>query len=111
MAEEVKVTLPEGTTPEQVEKMLQKMFPKNLKETQNLVFKKWEAGPNKELQIERTFFKGRQLLSIRKWWREDETQEFKPGKGVTFGFEDIEEIIEGLQAMLNYFEDHPEEHI
>ena len=109
MGEEVKISIPENITLEQVAKIVQKMSKQTPEKGEDMVFKKWEAGLNKELRVEKSYFKGRKLLGIRKYWREDETQEFKPGKGVTFTFEDIEEIIEGLQAMLNHFEDPPED--
>jgi hypothetical protein len=42
---------------------------------------------------------GREILSIRRFWRRSEGDEWAPGKGVTFHWEDIRPIIEGLEKM------------
>lgn len=75
-------------------------MPKPVRCGDQVIFQEIECGHNQLLRVYRDIFKGRELLSIRKFWREDEDDpEWKPGKGVTFHDEQIEGLIEGLQGM------------
>ena len=114
MAQETsKVTtdLPEDMSPEEVTKALASLLSKKPKqektENSSKVFKKIEAGPVDEIRISRDFYKGKEFLSIRKWYT-DEEGNLKPGKGVTFQYEHIEEIMEGLTLMKDYLEEKTE---
>lgn len=60
-------------------------------------FKRIEYDNGQELRVYRDFFKEKEVLSIRRFYEKD--GEWLPGKGVTFHFEDIDDIIEGLQSM------------
>ena len=92
--EKVEIVLPEGVTKEQFLKALEKKTPPNSKP---VIFKEFESG-NNLIRIYKDVFKGREILAIRKFWK-PEDKNWQPGKGVTFLYEDIEEIIEGLQEM------------
>ena len=59
----------------------------------------------KEIRVGRSYFKGRELLSARKWWRKNEEEEWLPGSGLTFSFEDIDELIEFLGVLKEKLED------
>ena len=71
------------------------------------IFKVIKHNENKETRIIRDFYKGREMLSIRKFWRDPETgtPDWQPGKGVTFNYEDIEDIVEGLTLMKKFLEE------
>lgn len=101
--EKVEITLPEGTTKEQLLEALEKKTPSNSKP---VIFKEFESG-NNLIRIYRDVFKGREILAIRKFWKDD-NENWQPGKGATFLYEDIEEIIEGLQEMKTWCEEHQE---
>lgn len=72
-----------------------------------VVFATIETGYNKQLIVRRDFYKERENLGIQQLWRKDENQNWEFGKGVTFDYENIEEIIEGLQKMKSWCEEHP----
>ena len=67
------------------------------------VFKTIEAGEN-EIRVYRDSYKGREYLSVRKFYKDGQGQ-WQPGKGVTFQYENIDEIIEGLQEMQAFLEE------
>lgn len=96
MAEEIK--LPEGVTEKEAKKFL-----KSLKK-EPIVFKEIEIGYNTILRIHKTYFKGRYLLAIQKFWREDETQDWQYGKAISFPDEVIDDIIDGFTKMKTYVE-------
>lgn len=95
-----KMELPSGASKEDAEKFLK---------SQPIVFKTIETGPNSEIRIHKTFYKNKELLSIQKFWREDDTQEWQFGKAITFHFEDIDDLMEGLTKMKTHLEEHPGE--
>ena len=106
----MEIEIPEGMTEEEFKKTIQQMAKAGAKKAQKseepVIFKKIESGVNQEIRVEKTFYKGREILSIRKYYKEDENSDFKPGKGVTFNYEDIDEIIEGLKLMQEYLEEN-----
>ena len=71
----------------------------NQKEGERKAFKEIECGYNQILRIHQHLYKGKELLSIQKFWRKEETDPWELGKGVTFPYEAIDGIIEGLQTM------------
>lgn len=105
------VTLPPGMTQEAFEKLAKKFIKKQAEKPKNtgvVVFADWESG-NQKLRVYKDEFKGREILSIRKFWLPEGEADYQPGKGVTFFYEDIDLIIEGLQKMKEYCEEHPRE--
>lgn len=90
-----KVELPEGVSKEEAEKILS---------NQPIVFQEIEVGYNSLIRVHKSFYKGRPLLCIQKFWREGEDQEWKFGKAITFPDEAIEDLIEGLTKMKEYIE-------
>ena len=73
-----------------------------------IVFKEWETTGNQTLKVTVDQYKGRTYNSVRKYWL-NEDDELQPGKGVTFTYEDIDDIIEGLKLMKKWLEDNPKE--
>ena len=113
MAEEkktVSIELPPGVTAKDLEKLLSKTT-KEAKESEHkgegVIFKSLESG-DQELRVSQDWYKGRSLLSIRKWYTDKDSEELKPGKGVTINYEDIDLVIEGLQKMKEWCEENPE---
>ena len=100
----VQVTLPPGMTPEQFTKMMEKMT-KTQPEGDDVVFKAIPETELQELRVVRSVYKGRELLALRRYWRKDSSEELQPGKGATFTYEEIDEIIEGLQKMKTWCEE------
>ena len=106
----ISINLPEGMTAEDFQKALASLAKKESKkrvENSSTLFKAMECGPDQEIRISRDFYKGKESLSIRKWYSDNGTGELKPGKGVTFDYENIDDIVEGLFLMKEYLEDHP----
>lgn len=93
-----KVELPKGVSKEEAEEFLNQ---------QPVVFKTLEIGHNSQIRIHRTIYKNKELLSIQKFWRESEADDWQYGKAIVFKYEDIDEIIEGLTTMKSWCEEHP----
>ncbi len=104
----VQVQLPEGITQKQFESMLAKMG-KAEPSPEPVIFKEIQTKENEVIRVYRDTYKGREYLSIRKLWRKDPSEEYQPGKGITFVYEDITEIISGLEDMASWCEDNPSE--
>ena len=108
----VSIDLPEGMSADDFQKALasltKKESKKEKKDQPSILFKVMECGPDQEIRVSRDFFKGRELLTIRKWYSENGTDELKPGKGVTFNYENIDDIVEGLFLMKEHLDEHPE---
>lgn len=68
----------------------------------------FESGSGQQVRVYRDIFKGREVLSIRKFYN-SETNGWQPGKGVTFHYEDIDDIIGGLEAMKEWLEENTKE--
>ena len=73
-----------------------------------IIFSEWETSGHQTFRVVVDLYKGRVLSSIRKFWLDD-NDELQPGKGATVGYEDIDEIIEGLKKMKVWMEEHPRE--
>lgn len=71
-----------------------------------VVFKEMEYSHDQIIRVFTDMFKGREVLHIRRFWL-DEEDEYRPSKGVTFRRENIDDILEGLQAMKTWCEEHP----
>ena len=72
------------------------------------VFKDILTGYNSLTRIHLINYKSsKNLPALQKFWREDEDQEWKPGKAITFHYEAIEDVIQGLTDMKSWLEEHP----
>jgi hypothetical protein len=70
------------------------------------IFAEIETGYNSLTRLHLLNYKNhKNLPAVQKFWREDESQEWKPGKAITFPDEAIGDIIEGLQKMQTYIEE------
>ena len=71
-------------------------------------FKDIETGYNSLTRIHLLNYKNsKNLPAVQKFWREDESEEWKPGKAITFPYETIDDLIDGLQAMKTWLEENP----
>lgn len=104
MAEEkkdkIEVSLPPGMSREAFEKALLTMSKKApVSNPEDFVlFREWDSGADK-IRIYRDVYKGHETNAIRRWYTDKDDGQLKPGRGVSFSFEDIEEIIQGLEDM------------
>jgi len=106
--ETVEVTLPAGMTAEKLRNLLEKaQQPKSALDPAFVIFKELPRGDKNKLRVYRDTYKEKEFLSIRNWYQDDEDGSWRPGKGVTFSFDEIPEIIEGLEEMLNWCDEHP----
>jgi len=97
-----KVELPEGVSEEEAKKFLKTL------NTHPPIFAEVETGYNSLTRVHLLNYKNhKNLPAVQKFWREDEDQDWKPGKAITFQYESIDDIIEGLQAMQAYIEENP----
>lgn len=65
---EVNITIPEGMTKEQFTAALRKMVEKtNKDEGEPIIYKEFPIGDNQIIRVERSFYKGRELLAARKY--------------------------------------------
>ena len=71
-----------------------------------IIFKEIKKSDRKMLRVWRTFYKGKELLSLQNFWRTGPEEAWDFGKAITFNYEDIDELIEGLQAMQKWYEDN-----
>ncbi len=95
-----KLELPEGVSKEEAEEFLSH---------QPIIFKALLTGDNSQIRIHKTHYMNKELLSIQKFWRQDEKSDWQYGKAITFKYESIEDLIEGLTSMKSWCEEHPEE--
>lgn len=112
-ANKVEFTLPPGMTVETLQKLLGRVAAKAKELEPPVIFKTITYTTDQELRVYRDTFLNRkdevvESLTIRRWYVDKKDQQRKPGKGVTFHYEDIDEIIEGLTAMKEWLEEHPE---
>jgi len=110
--ETVEITLPGGMSQEDFTKLLTNFAKKEKKASVkdgSIVFKTIERGPEKEIRVSRDTYKGRTYNSIREWYTDKESGELRPGRGVTFTYEDIDDLTDGLTQLQNYLEEHPQE--
>jgi len=110
----VNIQLPEGITQEQFESMFAKFQTlreksKELPSGEPVIFKEILSKENEVIRVYRDVYKGKEYLSVRKFWRKDSLEDYQPGKGITFIYDDIDEIISGLEDMKLWCEDHLEE--
>jgi len=110
LTEVVQVSLPEGMSPEDLTEVLTSYARRNKKTSkkdESVVFKTTEKGPDRELRVSRDTYKGRAYNSIREWYQ-DGSGTLRPGRGVTFSYENIDDIVEGLNQLKTHLEDHLE---
>jgi len=94
-------------TPTQYKKLQAIMDKAPAKTEEPVIFAEVESK-GKLIRVFRDVYKNRELLQIRKFWREDDESEWKPGKGCTFDFEVIDDIIDGLHKMQDWCGEHQE---
>jgi len=95
-----KVELPVGVSVEDAKKFLKTLPPPPR------VFKEVETGYNSLIRVHQLNYKGRQLPAIQKFWRENENQDWQYGKAITFPYEAIDDLIDGLQRMKTWMEEN-----
>ncbi|MBU2249679.1 MAG: transcriptional coactivator p15/PC4 family protein [Gammaproteobacteria bacterium] len=94
------IELPPGMSPEDVQRILANAAKKKVEPTGNdyVEFASFESGNERQIRVYRDIYKGREMFSVRQFYL-DEAEGWKPGKGVTFHDEDVDEIIAGLNKM------------
>lgn len=69
-------------------------------------FAQVETGYNSLIRVHLLSYKNHiNLPAVQKFWREDESQDWRPGKAITLPYESIDTLIEGLEKMRNYIEE------
>lgn len=89
-------------TDEQLQKFIDKESrPKVAPDSRNeKVYKTIHYTDTKELRVVSSIYKDKLNYSIRQYYKEEpDDEQWLPGKGCTFKWEDIDEIIEGLKAL------------
>lgn len=76
----------------------------SIKDEDPVIFKEVQTSDRNKLVISRNTYKGRESLRIQNFYLEDDDWRF--GKAISFHYENIEEIIEGLQEMQTWCEDN-----
>jgi len=71
-----------------------------------VVFGDWDSGTER-IRVYFDYYKGRELLSCRKFYKDRDTGKWCPGKGLVFLYEDIQSLIEGLTKMKEWCEEQP----
>lgn len=85
--------------------MTSKEAAEKLLKAQPVIFSEVEVSYLKKIRVWKNFYKGKELLCIQQFYKEDETQEeWLFGKAITFPEEAIDDIIEGLAKMKAYLE-------
>jgi hypothetical protein len=72
------------------------------------IFTEIEKTEKEIIRVYRSTYKGREVLSIRAFWRNDQFPDWQFGKGVNFDYEMIDSLIEGLTKMKDWCEEHPD---
>ena len=101
------ITLPEGMSPEDVERILKTVAKKTATASTNedyVEFANFENGKD-QIRVYRDCYKGRETFNIRRFYLDD-TGEWKYGKGLSFHYENIGDIVAGLEAMAAWAEEH-----
>lgn len=104
------IELPDGMSEADVRRILAKATEKPQPSTDNLIiFQEINYGNGQMLRVYRDVFTNKrgdakEILSIRRFYEDQGI--WKPGKGVTFHDEDIDDIIEGLQRMDQWVAEH-----
>lgn len=73
-------------------------------ESKQIIFKEIQRSEKVKILVYKDEYKGKEILSVRKFFWNDDEETYLPGKGVTFNHEDIDDIIKGLQYMLAWCE-------
>lgn len=71
-----------------------------------VIFKEIVKTPKKMIRVWRNFYRDRELLSFQTFWKGKESDDWQFGKAVVFDYEDINDIIDGLQDMEKWCEDN-----
>jgi len=97
-----KMDLPEGVSEKEAEKFLSRL------KKEPIIFQEIEVGYNSVIRIQKSYYEGRELYGLQKFWREDESQDWQYGKAITFSRTSIEEkidnVIEGFTKMKAFLE-------
>jgi hypothetical protein len=71
--------------------------------TDTVVFWTLPRSAKNKVELRRSVYKEKEILGLQQFYKEDSTDtEWKYGKAVTFGFEDIDDLIDGLQKMKDW---------
>lgn len=73
----------------------------------DVLFKEIE-GTAKKIRIHKTIYKGREMLSIQCFYIDRDTGEWAPSRAVVIDYEQIDDIISGLEKMKIWCEEHPQ---
>jgi len=100
------VEIPEGMDPEDFKKAVADFAKKQAQSAGdfNVVIKDIKRD-NGALRVSHDCYKGREYCSLRVWYTDKDSGELKPGKGVSFHYEEIDDIVEGLQALKEHMEE------
>lgn len=103
-----RIEIPEGMNEDDVRRILEAAQKKKDRPAGEdyVEFARFESGHEQEIRVYRDIFKGRELLSIRRFYL-DPVEGYKPGKGVTFHDEDVDEVIAGLEKMNEWLAEDP----
>lgn len=72
-----------------------------------VVFRTLPKGDKNKIELRRSVYKEREILGLQQFYKEDiADSDWKYGKAITFSFEDIDDIIKGLEDMKDWCEEH-----
>lgn len=72
-----------------------------------VIFKEIEITDVRMIRIWRNVYKGRELLSIQSFWKKEMLDtEWEFGKAITFDENSIPELLDGLEAMKSWCDEH-----
>ena len=98
------ITLPPGVSQKDLERILKCAAKKESSGEGYVEFAKVDYGNGNELRVYRDIYKDRETFSVRRFYTDKNDGTLKPGKGVTFHDEDIDDLIEGLENMRSWLE-------
>ena len=76
------------------------------KSSEPVIFKEFNKSETQKLRIWKSIYKGSELYSIQTFWRETPQDEWQYGKATTFHPEMIDDIIDGLEKMKQWWENN-----
>jgi len=70
------------------------------REGETLIVKEWKCGKGNKVRVTLHDYAGRELFSIREWYRDPETRTDKPGKrGISFVTDDFAKVYSGIRRI------------
>lgn len=104
--EKVTIELPPGVSKEAFEAALAKAASQP-REEEDVVLKTVTKTDKSEHRIGVSHYKGREQLYLQEWYQERDDPTWKPGRKSTFHYEELEDVIDGLQRLKEWCEEHP----